>query len=529
MDNMPESTAWFKSAVIYQIYPRSFQDTNNDGIGDIRGIIKRLDYLCNLGVDAIWLSPIYPSPMVDFGYDVVDHCDIDPLFGSMEDFDHLLDECHKRDIKLLMDFIPNHTSDKHPWFLESKSSRDNIKRDWYIWREPKENGQAPNNWLSVFGGNAWTLDKETNQYYLHSFFPEQPDLNWRNLEVKKAMTDVLEFWLKKGVDGFRIDSVTLLIKDQYFRDEDNNLSYIKGIDDPYYSIHHDYSRNPAESQHLINYFTKVLEKYPGIFMVTETSTHMHVKELLSLYKASDNNNWTPFNFSFINLPWQKKNFQELLDAYIGSLKTDQLPNFVLGNHDKPRLASRIGKENIGCASVMFFTLPGVLFIYYGEEIGMENTYIPKDKIHDPFEKRVKGLGRDPERTPMQWDKSKNSGFSNVEPWLPINGNFLNTNVELEENKEDSILNIYKKLILLRKRMDVLKIGDYIPFDCQNEAILGYIRKKEDKEILVLINFSNKNQSLTLPDAKLNLIFSTQKNNITGYLQPFEGCIYEILI
>lgn len=524
---MPKNYSWYTSAVVYQIYPRSFQDSNNDGIGDIQGIIKKLDYLQQLGVDAIWISPIYPSPMVDFGYDVVDHCNIDPIFGSMEDFEILLSECHKKNIKLLMDFIPNHTSDKHPWFLESKSSRDNIKRDWYIWRDPKENGQAPNNWLSVFGGSAWTLDRDTNQYYLHSFFPEQPDLNWRNPEVVRAMTEVLEFWLKKGVDGFRVDSVMFLMKDKYFRDEEFNLGYIKGIDDPYYAIEHDYSRNPIESLPVINLFSEVLKKHPDSFMITETSSHLDVKELIHLHKSIKNNNWAPFNFSFINMPWGKNNFKEFLDVYLQSLYENNIPNFVFGNHDKPRLATRIGRENLKCAALLLFTLPGVLFVYYGEEIGMENTEIPKDKVHDPFEKRVKGLGRDPERTPMQWDMSINGGFSKVSPWLPVNDNYVNLNVEVERNSKSSLFNLYKNLISLRQNSEILKTGKYIPFDCQNEFVLGFIRKKDQNEWLVLINFSSQEQGVCLPKENIKLIFSTDTIKGSKNLQPYQGCIYDI--
>ena len=501
---------WPLNAIVYQIYPRSFQDSDSNGVGDLNGIIKRLDYLCNLGINTIWLSPIYPSPMIDFGYDVADYKDIDPIFGNMADFKKLLEECHKRKIKLLMDFIPNHTSTQHSWFLQSRGSRDNPKRDFYIWkdRNPKT-GAEPNNWLSSFGGSAWELDPQTDQYFLHSFHTEQPDLNWRNPEVIKEMLDVLRFWLDLGVDGFRVDAPEWMIKDERFLDEPENPLYIIGsITDPYQQLIHTYTIAQKEYLVIIKKFIEVLEEYGGRFLVTEVwSSNEH---LVKVYNEVERDFFAPLNFAIITHPWKAQVHKEIIDSYDSRVTHIYTPTYVLGNHDKSRIASRIGQEQLRIAALLLFTLRGIPFIYFGEEIGMEDTIIPKERIQDPFEKNVPGLGlgRDPERTPMQWSDEKNAGFADSEPWLPINQNFKQVNAEKQMAGPDSLWALYKELIQFRQESPALLYGKYSSWESGVEDIFAYTRHSGSEVILVILNYSGKDQVITLPFRKGKLILDS---------------------
>ena len=534
--------SWWKNAVIYQIYPRSFKDTNSDGVGDLAGIIEKLDYLNDgtdgsLGIDAIWLSPIYKSPMADLGYDISDYYNIDSVYGRMTDFEKLISGAHKREIKVIMDYIPNHTSDKHPWFIESKKSRDNPKRDWYIWRDAKPDGSPPNNWLSVFGGSAWTIDKKTDQYYLHSFLPEQPDLNWRNPLVETELQKVLKYWMAKGVDGFRTDALNHLIKDEQFRDEPPNPGYKPGEDNPYEALTHIYTRGQEELVPSISKLCSVLGEQKGRFMVGEMATSLPTEELLKFQNACTNQLHLPFNFNLINLAWEAKTYKKFIDDYDKQLSPDNTPNWVLGNHDQTRIASRIGKEAAKIAAMLTLTLRGTLFIYYGEEIGMEDTKIPKDKIQDPWEKRVEGfgLGRDPERTPMQWNRSKSAGFSKGEPWLPVNPNFQEVNVAVELKDSESMLSLYRRLIWYRKSSKVLLEGSYKSIGSGSKEIFSYIREKDGKKLLVALNFSSDEQKVTIATdiGKGSVVLSTyldlEEKEITlkdFTLRPNEGILIE---
>jgi alpha-glucosidase len=481
---------WPLSSIVYHIYVRSFNDSNNDGIGDLPGLIQKVEYLRELGITAVWLSPIYPSPQADFGYDVSNYKDIDPIFGTLEDFNELVTQLHKNNIKLMMDFVPNHTSSKHPWFVESRSNKSNPKRDWYIWHDPKPDGSPPNNWLSNFGGAGWTLDPTTNQYYLHSFDKEQPDLNWRNPEVVKEMLDSLRFWLDRGVDGFRVDAVYHLFKDKQFRDEPPNPNFLEGRHGIYDSLLHVNTFALPETLSMIKRFIDILKEYKNKFMVTEAYTTL--PELIKMYTTIDWEFYAPFNFSLITMPWKAQIHKEYIDEYDKALGDVYIPCYVLGNHDQHRVATRIGTEQAKVAAMMLLSLRGLPFVYYGEEIGMEDAVIPKEKIVDTYEINSPGLGlgRDPQRTPMQWDDSKNAGFSTAnETWLPVAENYKEVNVKKELHDPKSFFNYYKKLIHLRKTNKALKEGTYTALPSPAEDVFAFIRELEHNKVLVILNMS----------------------------------------
>jgi len=515
MKHITNKGDWPSNAIIYQIYPRSFQDSNGDGVGDLNGIISRLDYLNDgtknsLGINTIWLSPIYPSPMVDFGYDVSDYKDIDPVFGTLDDFERLLTECHKRGIKVLMDFIPNHTSSKHEWFLQSRLSKKNDKRDFYIWKDPKPGQLPPNNWLSVFGGSAWEYDPQTKQYYMHSFHKEQPDLNWRNPEVMKEMLDVLRFWLDRGVDGFRVDVPEWMIKDERFLDEpENPLFPDDSSEDPYHRLMHTYTLAQSEYVDVVKKFVDVLEEYGQKFIVTEVWSSS--EQLIKVYNRIEKHFFAPFNFFMITAPWDAAVHKEGIDKYDDGVTSMYTPTYVLGSHDKSRIASRIPASQIRIAAMLLFTLRGIPFIYYGEELGMEDTPIPQDQIHDPFEKNSPGLGlgRDPERTPMQWNKKPKAGFTTGKPWLPINENYKKLNAQTENIDPKSLLSFYKQLIHIRNESKALLHGKYASWDTGSDKIFAYTRHKGSEVILVILNYSDLEQRISLPFRKGKVILDSK--------------------
>jgi alpha-glucosidase len=525
---------WPLKPIIYQIYPRSFKDSNNDGVGDLPGIIEKLDYLKDLGVDAIWLSPIYKSPMVDMGYDISDYKDIDSIFGNLADFDNLISESHKRNIRVLMDFVPNHTSSLHPWFLESKKSLKSSKRDFYIWKKGKKSA-PPNNWLSVFGGSAWELDKTTNEYYYHSFDRQQPDLNWRNPEVIQEMQNVLRFWLDKGVDGFRVDVPEWTYKDERFLDEPANPLFNAGMEDPYHSLQHIYTCALPESSLLIKQFADVLEEYQNKFMVTEAWSP--VERLIENYNIVGKDFYAPFNFGLITLPWRADLHREYIDKYDHGVGSAYLPTYVLGNHDKPRIATRIGRESARLGAMLQLTLRGIPFIYYGEELGMKNTDIPKTKIQDTFEINSPGLGlgRDPARTPMQWNAKSYAGFSTAGAWLPVDKDYKIFNVEKELKDPKSCLNLYKKLITIRKKFKALTIGSYESLDISSDSLFVYTRTFGKDSFLIVLNYSSEEQIVDL-GRQLNgqIICSTymdKQEKISGLkslpLRPYEGVLIHL--
>jgi alpha-glucosidase len=474
-----QKLSWWKHAVIYEIYPRSFQDSNGDGIGDLNGILERLDYLVRLGVDAVWISPIYPSPMADFGYDVADYCNVDPIFGTLETFHQLLSEVHRRGMKMILDFVPNHTSNQHPWFLESRSSRESFKRDWYLWRD------EPNNWLSNFGGSGWEYDETTGQYYYHSFLKEQPDLNWRNPAVKETMVDVLRFWLRRGVDGFRVDVMWMMIKDDQFRDNPFNPGYRLG--QPSNSrLLPLYNSDRAEVHELVSEMRSVVDEFPERVLIGEI--YLPVQQLMTYYGRDLTGAHLPFNFLLLQCAWNAQSIAQVLSDYQRALPQGAWPNWVLGNHDNARIATRIGLRQVRVAAMLLLTLPGTLTMYYGEEIGMTNAPISPDQVLDNAEKNEPGLGlgRDPERTPMPWDGSTTGGFTTGWPWLPLGDKHAIVNVAAMEQNSDSILHLYRKLIDLRRNRKSL-VNAALSEVSTEKNVLRYMRVEEGERLLVLLN------------------------------------------
>ncbi len=508
---------WWQTAVFYQIYPRSFQDANGDGIGDLQGIIDRLDYLVELGIDAIWISPIYPSPMVDFGYDVADYCDIHPMFGDLETFDRLLAAAHDLNLKIILDYVPNHTSDQHPWFLESRSSRDNPKRDWYIWKDAKEDGAPPNNWSANFGGSAWEWDEQTQQYYLHSFLPEQPDLNWRNPEVVDAMHNVIRFWLDKGVDGLRVDAIVCLMKDKQYRDNPPakpGSHWAKwGLDlEPRYSL------LQSETVQMVRQMRQVMDEYPERVHIGETGIP-EFSDLIPYYGQPLDGYHIPFNFTLLYAPWDAARIRDLIEEYYAVLPEGGWPNFVFGNHDFHRLATRYGIENHRSVAMLLLTLWGIPTIYYGDEIGMADVFIPVEQRIDPWgiNKPDTDLGRDPERTPMQWDSAPHAGFTTGEPWLPVADDYKQVNVKAQSADEHSTLNFYKQLLRLRRELVPLQNGSLAFFNDVPQEVVAYVREAQGQRLLVAINFTGETQKIDL-----SKICSTSKTLLSSEFKTHEG-------
>jgi alpha-glucosidase len=488
---------WWQRGIIYQVYPRSFMDSNGDGVGDLRGLISRLDYLRGLGVDAVWLSPIFPSPMKDFGYDVSDYTGIHPLFGTLEDFDLLIREAHAHKIKLVLDFVPNHTSDQHPWFIESRSSRDNPKRDWYIWRDPAPSGGPPNNWLSNFGGSAWEYDPKTEQYYYHAFLREQPDLNWRNSQVIEAMLNVLRFWLERGVDGFRVDVLWHLIKDEQFRDNPVNPDWREGAD-PYQRLLELHTTDQAEVHAVVTRMRRLVDQYQDRVLIGEI--YLPVERLVQYYGVNLSGVQVPFNFQLLLAKWHARDIARIISQYEAALPKGGWPNWVLGNHDRPRIVSRVGSKQARVAAMLLLTLRGTPTLYYGDEIGMHDVEIPPEKVQDPFEKNVpgRGLGRDPQRTPMQWSAAKNAGFTAGKPWLPIAEDYAQNNVEAERDDPLSILSLYMQLINVRRGEPALEVGELERIDTAGD-LLTYIRRAGESASLVALNFGSEPQVIDISD------------------------------
>jgi alpha-glucosidase len=476
---------WWQTAVIYQIYPRSFQDSSGDGVGDLRGISRRLDYLVELGIDAIWLSPIFPSPMEDFGYDISNYTDIDPLFGTLSDFDSLLELAHDRGLKLLLDLVPNHTSDQHPWFQESRSSRTNIKRDWYIWRDPASDGGPPNNWLSNFGGSGWEFDQHTGQYYHHAFLAKQPDLNWRNPSVRDVMHDVMRFWLRRGVDGFRVDVLWHLLKDDQFRNNPANAEFRPG-EPPHDRLLPLYTTDLPEIHTVISELRHVVDEFQDRILIGEI--YLPIERLVAYYGRNLGGIHLPFNFTLLNAQWSARTIAGLIDQYESALPPGGWPNWVLGNHDWPRVASRLGREQARIAAMLLLTLRGTPTIYYGDEIGMMQVPIPPDRVHDPIEHRMPGLGlgRDGARTPMQWDSGPSAGFSSAQSWLPLADDFATENVANQKRDKMSILNLYRRLISLRRSRQALQVGSYRPILARAELLL-FVRQHGAERVLIALN------------------------------------------
>jgi alpha-glucosidase len=503
---------WWQTGVVYQIYPRSFKDSNGDGIGDLQGVIEKLDYLTGiLGVDAIWLSPFFPSPMKDFGYDVSDYLGVDPMFGDLETFERLMAEAHRRDLRVIIDLVPNHSSDQHPWFLESRSSRDNSRRDWYVWQDPKPDGSPPNNWLSNFGGSAWEWDEARGQYYLHSFLKEQPDLNWRNPEVKAAMFDIVRTWLDRGVDGFRIDVAHYIMKDPELRDNPPNpnpkpWALHRPLSD-YDTQLHVHDKGHPDVHAVYREFRQILEEYsqerPRVSI-----GEIHVFEWpkwARYYGENLDELHMPFNFALLGAPWDAEQSRQIVEDVEAHLPYGAWPNYVLGNHDEARLVTRIGPEAARSAALLLLTLRGSPTLYYGDEIGMSNGPIPPEKEVDPWGLLVPGMSRDPERTPMQWDVGPHAGFApphTEELWLPLNPNYRQVNVAAQLEQPDSMLNLYRQLLAYRRQQPALNRGPYRSFTGCPEETFVYLRlpptdAPDSPSHLIAINFGGSEKEIRL--------------------------------
>jgi alpha-glucosidase len=503
------SSSWWREAVFYQVYPRSFADSNRDGVGDLPGITARLDYLAELGVDAIWLSPFYLSPGVDCGYDINDHCNVDPVLGTLEDAETLLAQAHARGIRVVVDFVPNHTSQQHPWFVESRSSRENPKRHWYLWRDGKPDGSPPNNWRSVFGGPAWTLDPQTGQYYYHAYLEQQPDLNWRNPQVRRAMLEVMRFWLRRGVDGFRVDALRHLIKDQHWRNNPPNQGYRPG-GNPYDALLPTYSADRPEIHGVIAAMRRVLDEADGAgtsqqrVMVGEL--YLPIERLVRYYGADGRGVHLPSNMHLISTPYGAEQIAALIDRYKAALPQGAWPNWVLGNHDRHRVASRVGADQARVAALLLLTLRGTPTLYYGDEIGMRDVPIAPERLRDRFESNVPGIGagRDPERTPMQWDASSNAGFcaAGVRPWLPVADDYRTVNVAAQTRDAGSMLSLVRRLIALRHRERALSVGSY-QLAFAGGDLLAYAREHVGRRLLVALNLGPQPQVLDMGPRRLS--------------------------
>jgi alpha-glucosidase len=573
---LPELT-WWQKAVFYQIYPRSFADSNGDGIGDIQGITDRLDYLYDLGIDALWLSPHYPSPLFDCGYDVSDYTAVEPEYGTLEDFKRFLDGAHQRGIRVILDLVLNHTSDQHPWFIESRSSRHNPKRDWYVWRDGKDNS-PPNNWISVFGGSAWEYDPATDQYYYHFFFKQQPDLNWRNPEVKQAMFDAARFWLDLGVDGFRLDAIGTIFEDPALPDQTAELSQLelyqalqaaRSEEERAWLVEQrkamfQHQRDLSLVHDLMQELRAVTDEYPDRMLVGETSE-------IAYYGDGHNELHLVFNFPLMKTKrltpaWVRANQQERLTA----LPPGAWPCNTLGNHDQPRVYSRYGngQDDDALARLslaLMLTLRGTPFLYNGEEIGMtdlplEDISLFRDNLGlwvyhavinelglPPAEALAYAnhFGRDKCRTPMQWANAPNAGFSpaGVQTWLPVNPNYAQgVNVADQMDDPDSLLTFYRRMLRLRKQTPALIAGDYTPLHEEAEDYLTFLRRSEadpstgsgqaEQTCLVVLNMSNQAHTLSfdLDAHTAQLLFSSQgRDGDTDCLSHLSIAPFEIYI
>ncbi len=535
----PQKQPWWKHAVFYEIYPRSFADCNNDGIGDLNGIASKLDYLKELGVDAIWVTPCYPSPQVDFGYDVSDYENIDPVYGTLKDFDHLEHAARRHGIRIIMDFVMNHTSDQHKWFLDSRSSRTSAHRDWYIWRDGLRNGGPPSNWTALFGGSAWTFDPKTRQYYYHYFYPQQPDLNWRNPAVEKAMFDVTRWWYKRGVAGFRLDAVDTLFEDPDLRDNPV-LPGLNKYGDP--NTVPEYNLKLPENHVVLRALRKVADENHAV-LIGETYTN-NLEQLQQYYGEHNDELQLPMDMMFALV--NKVSAPEFRKQIAAVESSGGWPVYLFSNHDIVRSYVRYGdgEHNDAIAKLMaglYLTLRGTPIMYYGEEIGMENND-PKRKedVKDPIGKLGWPIekGRDGERTPMQWTADVNGGFSQATPWLAVPPSAATHNVDRESKDPDSILEWYKHLLALRHKNRALLDGDYVALNENDANVLSYLRRDKNEAVLVVLNMSGSPQKVNFDlaaqgfaKAKPRVLLSTSKSEPASLhdltLEPFAVYIADL--
>jgi alpha-glucosidase len=497
-------------SIIYQIYPASFQDSNGDGLGDLKGITQRLDYLADLGVSYIWLSPFYPSPQADGGYDIADYCAVDPRYGTLDEFKEMVRQAQKRGIGVMIDLVMNHTSAQHAWFKESRSSQNNPKRDYYLWTT------KPNNWESVFGGSGWEKDAGTGASYLHTFLPEQPDLNWDNPSVRDEFlgkNGILEFWAGLGVKGFRCDAIWWLSKNPSLADDlEPNPGYDPDRDYPYAQKLHE---NSQAWKNLYKYLNLVADKAKSLdcFLVTEgyPTRHGHPEDYIAFYRKGRPTVSTPIMLELVEADWDPTFIKTYIDSFQAMLRPGDTPCYNLGNHDRPRVATRFGQQNAKSAMTLLLALPGMPILYNGDEIGMEDAPVPEGLIRDPLAIRLHGakFSRDPARLPMQWSSGPNAGYSLTSPdklWLPVNPSYKQgVNVTDELHSPNSILNYTKRLIKLCRENTALRNGDYVAYDTGNPKVFGFRRRSDSEEVLVLINFGPAKASCKIPKGSATIL------------------------
>lgn len=503
---------WWRGAVVYQIYPRSLLDTNGDGVGDLRGIITKLDYIASLNVDAIWISPFFKSPMADFGYDISDYREVDPLFGSMQDFDELIEKAHQRGINVIIDQVLSHTSDQHAWFIESRESRTNPKADWYVWADPKEDGTAPNNWLAIFGGCAWEWEPRRQQYYLHNFLRSQPDINFHNPDVRQAVLDNVEFWLKKGVDGFRLDAITFCYHDELLRDnpakpKDKRQGRGFSEDNPYAYQYHYYNNDRPQTIQFIEELRQLINRYPGAVTLGEVSAEDSLA-VMAAYTKGDDRLHMAYSFELLTDDYSAAYIRQTVEALEASIG-DGWPCWAIGNHDVQRVASRWGqgkqtRDMVKMLNAMLCSLRGSVCSYQGEELGLTEAPIEFNELQDPFGKTFWPMfkGRDGCRTPMPWEQYADfSGFSQVSPWLPIAAAHRALAVDLQEADSHSVLHGYRQFLAWRKRYPVLITGE-IEFLDAPEPLLVFVRTLGEQKLLVCFNLLDTEIQWALKEVKL---------------------------
>ncbi|MBB1426541.1 alpha-glucosidase [Shewanella sp. SG44-2] len=510
-----DQVTWWRGGVIYQIYPRSLMDSNGDGVGDLQGIIAKLDYIASLNVDAIWISPFFKSPMKDFGYDISDYLEIDPLFGTMADFDQLIEKAHQLNIKVVIDQVLSHTSDQHHWFEQSRQSRDNDKADWYVWADPKDDGSAPNNWLAIFGGCAWEWEPRRQQYYLHNFLKSQPDVNFHCPQVRQAVLDNVEFWLKKGVDGFRLDAITFCYHDEQLRDnpakpKDKRQGRGFSEDNPYAYQYHYYNNTRPQTVGFIEELRALISRYPGAVTLGEVSSEDSLATMAE-YTQGDDRLHMAYSFELLTDDFSAAYIRQTVEELEASIG-DGWPCWAIGNHDVKRVASRWGKDSVNPTMVkmlnaMLFSLRGSVCSYQGEELGLTEAPIEFNQLQDPFGIAFWPMfkGRDGCRTPMPWVKeAPNAGFSEATPWLPIDPLHNNSAVDVQEADQDSILNSYRHFLQWRKQQNILIDGD-IQFIDSHADVLAFIRSQDQQRMLVLFNLSAAQQTFDLKELHVSSI------------------------
>lgn len=515
---MTVSKDWWRGAVIYQIYPRSYKDTNGDGVGDIPGITQKLPHIASLGVDAVWISPIMKSPMKDFGYDVSDYCDIDPLFGTLDDFKEMLDKAHSLGLKIITDFIYSHTSDQHPWFQESRRSRDNAKADWYVWADPQEDGTPPNNWVSVFGGSSWQYDSWRGQYYLHNFLKEQPDLNFHNMEVQDAILAATKFWLDLGVDGFRLDAINFAVHDKQLRSNPKRPvvpgTFSTQLDfvDPYSMQWHKYDKSQPEMIPFLKRVRSLLDQYPGTMALGEIGDDDQVGRAIEY--SGPGMLHTCYNFSLVGMKTRDVGaFRDAIEAF-ESKSSEAWPSWAFSNHDVTRAASRWAGDFSTDPRVakmlpaLLTSLRGSAFLYQGEELGLADTVVSYDDIQDPWGRYLypKWQGRDGCRTPMPWSSDlPHIGFSDGEtrPWLPVNESYAPMAADVQEKDPDSTLAFVRKFLGWRKGEEAMVRGTIRFFDTGSKNVLGFTREAEGKSFTCLFNLTPEDASVPMPQGAGN--------------------------